>query len=269
MLDTFVSTTMARRWDQGLVAGTGTVGAVLHGTPARHVIDLTHEEFFFTVMDRRPAPDLAPVLPEVRRLLLAHAATEAAALVDERARAGGMTDLIWTDPFVPAASVTVDAHLDGTPTDYRRTGRLDTGEVSVSWRVGDAAIELTLLPLRDHDAIVLRIASTAALTCALGLRVTEERGAPIDSFAGVDSSAYVSAQAGVDGDALTLAVQPIGRPDCPARAHPAGGPSGGAPADPQRCYRRAGDCRRRARRGRLRDVHRHDGPGRADRARTR
>jgi hypothetical protein len=211
MSDVFVSTTMARRWDQGLVAGTGTIGAVLHGTPARHVIDLAHEEFFFAVMDRRPAPHLAPVLPEVRRLLLEHDAAGAAELVDERARACGMTDLIWTDPFAPAASVTVVPHLDGAPADYRRAGRFDTGEVSVSWRVGNAAIALTVLPLRGRDAIALRITSTAALTCTLGLYATEERGAPIDAFAGVDSSAHVSAEAGVDGGALTLSVRPIGR----------------------------------------------------------
>ena len=210
-LDTFVSTTMARRWDQGLVAGTGTVGAVLHGTPARHVIDLTHEEFFFTVMDPRPAPDLAPVLPEVRRLLLDNAAPEAAGLVDERARASGMTDLIWTDPFAPAASLTVVPHLDGPPADYRRTGRFDTGELSVSWRTADAAIALAVLPLRGRDTIALRITSTAELTCTLGLHATRERGAPIDAFAGVDSSAHVSARAGVDGDALTLSVRPSGR----------------------------------------------------------
>jgi len=218
MLDAFVSTTMARHWDQGLVAGTGTVGAVLHGTPARHVIDLTHEEFFFTVMDPRPAPDLAPVLPGVRRLLLDRAAAEAAALVDERAQACGMTDLIWTDPFVPAASLAVVPQLDGAPTDYRRAGRFDTGQVSVSWRVRDATIALTMLPLRDRDAIALRITSTAELTCMLSLHATEERGAPIDAFAGVGSSAHVSAQAGVDGDALTLSVRPTGRAD-PRVAH--------------------------------------------------
>ena len=78
---------------------------------------------------------------------------------------------------------------------------------------GAATIALTMLPLRNRDAIVLRITSTAVLTCTLGLHVTEERGAPIDSFAGVDSSAYVSAEAGVDGRALTLSVRPIGRPD--------------------------------------------------------
>jgi alpha-L-fucosidase 2 len=213
LVDTFVSTTVARRWDQGLVAGTGTVGAVLHGTPSRHVIDVTHEEFFFTVMDRRPAPDLTPVLPEVRRLLLDNAATDAAALVDERGLACGMTDLIWTDPFVPASSVAVVPHLDGVPTNYRRTGRFDTGEVSVSWRTADAAVELTVLPLRGRDAIALRITSTVEMTCTLSLYATQERGAPIDAFAGIDSSAHVSARAGLDGDALTLAVRPAGRGD--------------------------------------------------------
>jgi len=210
----FVSTTVARRWDHGLVAGTGTVGAVLHGTPARHVIDLAHEEFFCTVMDHRPAPDLAPALPEVRRLLLAHDAAGAAGLVDDRAAACGLTGLIWTDPFAPAASVTIEPQADGTGTfaDYQRAGQFESGAVSAGWTTHGEPVEVTVLPLRGRDAVAVKISSVGALTVTIGLRVTAERGAPVDAFAGVDSSAFVRAEAGVDGDALTLSVRPAGRP---------------------------------------------------------
>ena len=211
----FVSTAVARRWDHGLVAGTGTVGAVLHGTPTRHVIDLAHEEFFCTVMDHRPAPDLAPTLPDVRRLLLAHDAAGAAELVDERAAACGLTGLIWTDPFAPAASVTIEPQAGGAGafSDYRRAGRFESGAVSAGWTARGETVEVTVLPLRRHDAIAVKITSTGALTVTVGLRMTAERGAPVDSFAGVDSSALVQAEADVDGDALTLAVRPTGSPN--------------------------------------------------------
>jgi alpha-L-fucosidase 2 len=212
----FVSTSMARRWDDGLVAGTGTVGAVLHGTPDCHVIDVAHEEFFFTIMDDRPAPTLAAVLPVVQRLMLDGDAGTAAAQIDQRAAECGFADLIWTDPFVPAASVTVVPSAAGTTMNYRRTSRFDTGEISAQWDIQGASgpapsVRLSVLPLRIHDAIVVRIASRMPLTVTLSLHPTNERTAPIDTFAGVDSSALVSATAGLDGDALTLSVRPLGR----------------------------------------------------------
>jgi hypothetical protein len=162
----FVSTTVARRWDHGLVAGTGTVGAVLQGTPARHVIDLAHEEFFSTVMDHRPAPDLAPALPETRRLLLAHDAAGAAGLVDDRAAARGLTGLIWTDPFAPAASVTIEPQADGTGAfaDYRRAGRFESGAVSAGWTTHGEPVEVTVLALRGRDAVAVKITSVGPLT---------------------------------------------------------------------------------------------------------
>jgi hypothetical protein len=212
----FLSTTMARRWDEGLVAGTGTVGAVLHGTPDRHVIDVTHEEFFFSTMDDRPAPQLATVLPTVQQLFLDGNPGTAAARVDQRAAECGFTDLIWTDPFAPAASLTVEPAVGSTSTNYRRAARFDTGEVSAQWDIQGAcgpapSLRLSLLPLRIHDAIIVRIASQVPLTVTLSLQPTKERTAPIDTFAGIDSSGLVSAAADVDGDALTLSVRPVDR----------------------------------------------------------
>jgi alpha-L-fucosidase 2 len=207
----FVSRSMARRWDDGLVAGTGTIGAVLHGTPACHVLDVSHEEFFFTIMEDRAAPRLATALPEARRLLLDADADGAAALLDTCAVEDGFTNLIWTDPFVPAASVTVVPQLTGAATGYRRTGDFETGEVAVEWDVADAgSIRLSALPLRVHHVIVLKISATVPVAMTLTLQVTGERRAPIDAFAEIDSSARASAVAGIDGDALTLSVRPTG-----------------------------------------------------------
>ena len=55
MISGFSSLSMAGRWDAGIVAGTGSAGAVLHGAPARHVVDFSHEEFFGELNDRPPA----------------------------------------------------------------------------------------------------------------------------------------------------------------------------------------------------------------------
>ncbi|MBA4866743.1 hypothetical protein H1V43_36710 [Streptomyces sp. PSKA54] len=51
-----MSRSVAGRWDAGIIAGTGSGGAVLHGEPARHVIDFPHEEFFGESTTGRPHP---------------------------------------------------------------------------------------------------------------------------------------------------------------------------------------------------------------------
>ena len=61
----FWSSTPAHKWDQGVVAGSGVIGAVVHGSPLRHTITWAHEEFFLPVNSRRPAPDLVPALGDL------------------------------------------------------------------------------------------------------------------------------------------------------------------------------------------------------------
>ena len=51
----FWSSSVANDWEHGLVAGTGSVGAVLSGTPERHAIHVCHEEFFLPVNSAKRA----------------------------------------------------------------------------------------------------------------------------------------------------------------------------------------------------------------------
>lgn len=44
MRTSFWSPSVAHDWEHGLVAGTGTIGAVLSGDPTLHTIHVCHEE---------------------------------------------------------------------------------------------------------------------------------------------------------------------------------------------------------------------------------
>jgi alpha-L-fucosidase 2 len=133
----FWSSTLANKWDQGVVAGSGVIGAVVHGSPQRHTITWAHEEFFLPVNSRRPAPDLVPALEQIRSAMANGRPAEAEHLVQERARACGFDgDLIWTDPLAPCAMLAwAPQHGAGGCAwqDYRRDVDLATGEVTVSW----------------------------------------------------------------------------------------------------------------------------------------
>lgn len=168
----FVSWSTADRWDAGLVTGTGRTGAVLHGGPARHVVDLAHEEFFTALHDRPRAPATAGVLPQVRERLLAGDADGAAAAADRAVRASDVGDrLVWTDPLAPAATLvwTPRDGVDGGGGEgrasggrgehdgYRREVDLRSGEASVRWRAAHGATGVAVLPVRAADAFLVRL----------------------------------------------------------------------------------------------------------------
>ena len=102
----FWSSSVAPDWEHGLVAGTGTIGAVLSGDPVRHTIHVCHEEFFLPVNSAKPAPAIAPRIAEVRAAAIVGDSAGAAELTAELTRADGYDcDMVWTDPFVYIAAI--------------------------------------------------------------------------------------------------------------------------------------------------------------------
>src|SRR5665647_283126 len=63
----FDTETEAPMWEHGLVVGGGSVGAVIFGPADRQVVSLSHERFFVPTNPSPAAPDIAPVLDELRR----------------------------------------------------------------------------------------------------------------------------------------------------------------------------------------------------------
>jgi alpha-L-fucosidase 2 len=166
----------ADSWDRGIVAGTGVVGAVVWGEPSRHVIAVSHESFFIPANSRRPAPDLAPSLPAIRRALDARDAAAAADLVAQRLRElhWDPEELIWTDPLGPIAQLVWST--DGEATDYRRVIPLDDGGVAVSWATPRGRTGLIVRAERGAAHLDFELWSEADLTGTLSLMdVTEAR----------------------------------------------------------------------------------------------
>src|SRR5690606_35163833 len=95
----FTTRTPAPTPHDGLVVGSGRVGAIVHGEPGRLVISLAHERFFLPANERPAAPDLRAVLPEMRDRLRKGDGAAASAALDRAAAASGYGGLVWTDPL--------------------------------------------------------------------------------------------------------------------------------------------------------------------------
>lgn len=159
----FVSTGAAGDWEHGLVVGTGTVGGVLFGDPARHRLQLCHEEFFVPRSALRPAPRFDSVIGALRDALVAARYDEADALFDDAVRRDGDAGLVWTDPFLPLGGLIwtpetepgsgTEPGSESAERDYRRSGDFRSGRIEVSWRQGDGRAGMAVVPDREGGAL--------------------------------------------------------------------------------------------------------------------
>lgn len=159
-----------RNWEDALITGNGSLGALVHSTSDRIRLTLGHERLFLPVTAPLPAPETARILPELRALLLEGRSRETAERIVEVAAQEGYTDTRWIDPLVGAAvlSFTPLTPGEGVPT---RTCDLDTGLVTE--RLPDGTEHRTFAS-RTDGAVVGEIASPHGLDGTLRLSPLEE-----------------------------------------------------------------------------------------------
>lgn len=167
----FWSSSTAVDWEHGLVAGTGSLGAVLSGTSTRHVVHVCHEEFFLPVNSAIAAPRIVKQIGDVRAAILS-GDTDAAAGITSLAAAKDGYDgrLIWTDPFVPVAAISWTPDGPTEESTYRRVGDFTTGRVEVEWvtTAGERS-SIALIPDRAAGTLTLELFSTREVHGVLSL----------------------------------------------------------------------------------------------------
>lgn len=198
----FTTASAAPTWEDGLITGSGSVGAVVFGPPDRLTVCVAHERFFVPANRRPPAPDLSDALPGLRTALLSGDRDAAADLFAHALADAGFDDLIWTDPLGMCAALTIQS--DGGVVDPRRTIDPQRGVVAVHWRdESGAARRVSLVAPRGYDTVwvALEAETPASVRLTLSLAADDAPGA---SFA-PDYTGAVSAR-GVPGDPGALGV---------------------------------------------------------------
>lgn len=170
---TFHSTAPGPGWEDGLAAGNGTVGALLYGTPERHLVTVAHERVVLPADPVRHAPDLAADLADIRSLIDGGHGQLAAELGVTRARQQGYPQLQWTDPLVPVASLSIS----GPPTgqNYRRDVDLD-GTVATSWDDRGRIQRIRVLASRADSVIAVELTGFGSATEAVRLEAPQNAG---------------------------------------------------------------------------------------------
>ena len=209
----FTTATAAPTWEEGVVVGSGRVGAVAHGPADAITVSLAHERWFPPVNPRPHAPDLRPRIDEIRRALLAGDPDTATAELMAGARDSGYgDDLVWTDPLGICATLVI--RTPGGVAGMRRTMDPVGGESAIAWTdLAGGRHALRLLAPRDGLACWLALESDrdAEAVVELGLGAGDATalvtGGP-DASAAVRASVaggvrgILTAEAGAGDDAL-------------------------------------------------------------------
>jgi hypothetical protein len=174
----FISSQPAETWQQGLIAGNGTIGANVLSRPLDETIIFTHERLFLPKGPPVMPPLIAPRLFEIRRLIDRGLYRQATQLAFDLSEQEGF---MYPDPFVPAFDLNIRMDTKDEISNYMRSVDFQTGEITVHWADSNGVYERRLFVSRKHGVAILLISGPEhGVSCRLRLK-TREPSPKLDS----------------------------------------------------------------------------------------
>ena len=164
----FISSTPARTWEEGLISGNGSIGALVLSRPLDETVIFSHERMFLPQGAPVMPPDVGARLFEVRRLIDKGLYDQACKWVfDLSAQEGFM----YPDAFVPAFDLRLQTSNMGDVSDYMRGVNFETGETIVHWSDSQGVYERRLFVSRADGVAVLAVTASqkGGINCQLAL----------------------------------------------------------------------------------------------------
>ncbi len=163
----FISSRPAKTWEEGLIAGNGTLGINIFSRPLEETIIFTHERLFLPKGSPTVPPDNSHLLFEIRNLIDRGLYKQATELAFELS---GQEGFMYPDPFVPAFDVNLHMESVGEVGDYMRSVDFETGEATVHWRDDRGVFERKMFVSRaDGLAVLLVTGPEGAVDFKMGM----------------------------------------------------------------------------------------------------
>lgn len=165
----FKSIKPASSWEEALVTGNGTMGAMVMGFPYSDTIIINHALLYLPL--NRP---LKPVsqgthLDSIRAIMLRGDYGKASQYVVGLSHDAGYASKRWTDPFIPAFQIAISMKRDSL-TEYSRHVNFETGEAGVHWRDRNGTFTRNTFVSRKDNLIITRISSAnSKISCKITL----------------------------------------------------------------------------------------------------
>ena len=143
------------RWQEATPVGNGILGALVFGHPREELLQTNHGRLF-EEPERVPAPEMADLLPEFRRLLLAGKRDEAGTLwhtewykrLGKRARLGA---------FMPGPILKLHTETEGMCSRYSHVLDFSIGIDTLSFCDGADAVCRRIFASRKDDALIIEV----------------------------------------------------------------------------------------------------------------
>ncbi len=171
----YVTHLKATKWEEAMLTGNGTIGALVIGDPHNERIIMSHEKLFMPQYPPYPAPDLGSRLQEARELMLegnSEGATDQ--LIQAGEEVGIKGDyMLWTDPLVPACQMEMVLNDEEAFENYTRGVNYETGEAIAAWQSGNDIYERRVFSSRADGLIVLNMSSPSESPINVKIRLAQ------------------------------------------------------------------------------------------------
>jgi len=172
----FVSLNTATKWEESMLTGNGTLGALVIGHPANERIILSHEKLFMPEYLPTKAPDLASNLETFRQMVLEGKGEEASELAVKLGEEVGIEGMIWTNPLIPACQIEIETMDQGEILNYARSVDYETGEAITVWQTDQGTFKRSIFTSRLDNVTVLKVSSVSGSPLHMRMRLAQLSG---------------------------------------------------------------------------------------------
>jgi|GEM_PF-80182 len=165
----FKSIRPASSWEEALVTGNGTMGAMVMGYPYSDTIIINHALLYLPL--NRPIKPISQGahLDSIRAIMLRGDYGKASQYVVDLSQDEGYGAKRWTDPFIPAFQIVISMKRDSV-TGYSRQVNFETGEAGVQWRDRNGTFTRNTFVSRKDNLVITRISSgESKISCKISL----------------------------------------------------------------------------------------------------
>lgn len=202
----------AESWEEGMVVGSGHVGALVYGNPGKLIISVAHERFFIPANPVPEAPLVANRLPAIVDAVLVGDSKSAGQILEKVAIEHGFDDLVWTNPLGMCANLRICSSVPVSESHVRAIN-LSRGEVATSWQLFDGgALTIRVVAPRGCESVGVSFESDSDLDLMLDLGMPSRPDG--DGFMGARNAADSLQKVANIGDPVSFTLKSGGTSDC-------------------------------------------------------
>jgi len=139
------------------------MGALVQGDPLKERIIISHEKLFMPEYPPYEVPPLHKAMPRIRQLTMNGRGDVAGKLAVELGKEVGISDMIWTNPHIPACQLEIEMEGSSSVANYARAVNYETGEALAAWESGGQKYNRSVFISRPDQIGVVKMSTDSGV----------------------------------------------------------------------------------------------------------